>query len=284
MRTSEANIDFVLVQNFITSVRKRGASELSSFSKSLDESSISTPLLTWFFSNRASLPTEEKISKMIGEDSIRSKNVLGHSIFRQKKPSHSQIKNGVYLKSKELIHEVWPDYSNLIKTINPIISFQTEDKQHFESESNPHTFGEIIYNMESNCHVHWSEIIVHEIAHHYLNVLMATNVLDKNIHHKLKQLHYSHQRNSDRPLIGILHGVFAQSCILIFASKMILNPNTKKQDIEGAWKSFDRFSSFFENDLKTIQKNNLLFIPELTHFTSFAQTLVDQVNKIKRAK
>src|SRR5690606_19051776 len=96
------------------------------------------------------------------------------NIFKERCIRKYQEEEAIYREAVGIVKAVWPQFSELIQTINPRISLQTKDREQFESESDPKTFGEIIYNMKNGCPVHWAEILVHEIAHHYLTVLLGT--------------------------------------------------------------------------------------------------------------
>ena len=131
--------------------------------------------------------------------------------------------------------------------------------------------------MKSPCPVHWAEILVHEIGHHYLTILLGTTVIDAETKNKFKESRHSHQKQTLRPLIGILHGVFAQSCILIFASKILLDQMLSEKWKEGAQKTFDRYATIFPHDLKTVETSCLIFHPLIFDLIGLAKLYVDKV-------
>jgi len=274
----ENSFDLQLVEQFVATIRGKGAVVLSSSDSRYITQQISTPALVWLFSNRKNLPPHETLAEILDFDLQRQKSTIGHNIFKDRRiqnyPEHEAIHN----EALGIIEAVWPKYFELIQAINPRISFQTEDREQFESESDPKTFGEIIYNMKNPCPVHWAEILVHEIGHHYLTMLLGTTAIEVETKNKFKEAQHSHQRQSQRPLIGILHGVFAQSCILIFATKILLNKTFGEKWKYGAQKTFDRYAAIFPNDLKTVETNHLIFHQKIRELSEFAKLQVDQVH------
>lgn len=259
----EVGFDLHLVEKFIASVRKMGADVLPSSHSFSETNNVSTPILTWLFSNRNKLPSSYHLNEILLLDVDRQKHVIGNNIIKTPRNEYFLEKEELYQQAMSTISEVWPEIFALTETISPRISFQTDDRKEFESESDPKTFGEIIFNMKSTCPMYWAEIIVHEISHHYLTVLLGTIEIDGDLKNKFKKLRFSHQRSSERPLIGILHGVFAQTCILHFATNVILDPAYNLIYKAGARKSFDRYSKIFLKDLNTVRDEGLLFMPEL---------------------
>ena len=232
----ENPFDLQLVEQFVAAIRGKGAVVLSSSHSHYSAEEISTPALVWLFSNRNALPPSERVGEILVCDVQRQKIIIGHNVFKDRRTQEYPDQEGLHQRALEIIATVWPDIYELIKKISPRISFQTEDRAQFESESDPKTFGEIIYNMKNQCPVHWAEILVHEVGHHYLTVLLGTTAMPEETKTKFKETRHSHQRQSQRPLIGILHGVFAQSCILTFATRILLNEGFCQKWKDGALK------------------------------------------------
>lgn len=273
----EFSFDLQLVVQFVATIRGKGAVVLSSSNSRYSAELLSTPALVWLFSNRTALPLHDVLDEILDFDFKRQQTIVGHNIFKDRSIKKYPELEFIHEEALSIIKLVWPEIFELIRTIRPRVSFQTEDRAQFESESDPKTFGEIIYNMKNQCPVHWAEIMVHEIAHHYLTVLLGTMPLDAKTKDKFKESLHSFQRQSQRPLIGILHGVFAQSCILIFATKILLDDSSNEAWKSGAQKTFDRYASIFPNDLKTITDNQLFFHPAVKHLSEIAR---DQVEKV----
>ncbi|PIP89342.1 MAG: hypothetical protein COW79_13085 [Bdellovibrionales bacterium CG22_combo_CG10-13_8_21_14_all_38_13] len=213
-------------------------------------------MLAWIFSNRTNMSDKELLD-LIPLDMERQKNRVGHNILKERILEKYPIEEMLFYESVNIIKDSWKEFYDLINEIKPIVSFQTSDRGQFESESDAKFFGQIIFNMKSKCAVHWAEILVHEIAHHYLNVMLATTPMSSETKNKFKQEKYSHQRNAPRPLIGIFHGVFAQSCMLIYVEKV--QRSDLSQEIKSkALKTFERYGEIFSKDLETIIDEGLI--------------------------
>jgi HEXXH motif-containing protein len=204
-------------------------------------------------------------------------------VFKDSELHKFESEEILFKEAMSIIVQVWPEIGSLIERINPRISLQTTDRSQFESESDPKTFGEIIFNMKSDCPVHWAEILVHEIAHHYLTILLGTSGIDDKMKLKLKEEGFSNQRKSVRPLVGILHGVYAQCCILIFACNVLLNGEEFEQWQEGARKTYSRYAPIFPLDLATVEQEGILFHPSIVSLAERAGRLVSQVQVKDRA-
>jgi len=249
------NLD--LVRTFTSSLRKQGFSLIPPhLSASFSLSEFSTPMLAWIFSNRSNISDAELLG-LIPLDVERLKSKVGHNILKERILEKYPIEEMLFYESVNIIKDSWREFYDLINEINPIVSFQTNDRSQFESESDAKFFGQIIFNMKSKCSVHWAEILVHEIAHHYLNVMLATTPMSAETKNKFKQERYSHQRSGSRPLIGIFHGVFAQSCMLIYVEK--IQSSDLPQEIKSkAWRTFERYGEIFPKDLETIIEEGLI--------------------------
>ena len=279
----ENSFDIQLVEQFIAAIRERGVSVLSSSPFPFSKEQLSTSALAWLFSNRNALPAREIIMKVLDLDVERQKTVIGHNIFKESRIETYPEEEAIHEAALSIIKAVWPEFFDLIQVIQPRISFQTEDRSKFESESDPKTFGEIIFNMKNRSPEHWAEILVHEVGHHYLTILLGTTQIAPETKNKFKEQRHSHQRKSERPLIGITHGIFAQSCILLFATNVLLNNSLREKWGEGAQKTFDRYAAIFPNDLKTVEENQLLFHPKMRELSSLAKQQVEAVNSVRGA-
>lgn len=279
----ENSFDIQLVEQFVAAIREKGASVLSSSPFPFSKEQLSTPALAWLFSHRNALPAGEAVTKVLDLDVQRQKAVVGHNVFKEPRIETYPEEEAIHQQALLIIKTVWPDFFDIIQAIQPRVSFQTEDREKFESESDPKTFGEIIFNMKNRCPVHWAEILVHEVAHHYLTILLGTTQIAPETKSKFKEQRHSHQRKSERPLIGITHGIFAQSCILLFAAKVLLNNSLREKWGEGAQKTFDRYAPIFPNDLKTVEENQLLFHPKMRELSRLAKQQVESVNLAKGA-
>lgn len=268
----EIHFDLELVKKFIHAVRTRGEDELNRvFSdQRYSEIQLSTPMLAWLFSHRQTLGQEKLfIEKLIDLDLKRQKSIVGHFIFEDQKiekyPEHEEV----YAKAIELIATAWPEFYALIMIVQPRLSFQVDDRQEFESQTDAKTFGDIVYKMNSDCPAMWAEIIVHEVAHLYLNVLLATTKIDERIKLNFRNSRFSYQRRSERPLIGILHGVFAQSNILHFSTRLFMQAENEAVK-KGAQKTYRRFADVFLQDKETVLAEQMFFHEQLETFVQVA--------------
>ena len=252
-----------LVELYISHLREEGAKNApSSFDLTLLQNS-STPLLSWIYFNRNK--DLSLLDQMLEFDIIRNKQTIGPALLSDHQWEGYRKEKKLYSDAMAIIEKVWPSMYSLIKTTGPIISFiRPNDK--FESASDPHCFGEILYAMNSNCPIKWGEILVHEMAHHYLFVITATRNINEYLNRPFKDLRYSNLRGEKRPLIGIYHALLAQACMITFALK-ILDSNSDKSIKIKAMKIIDKFKIIFPLDLQTITDCNLInFDPAIRNF------------------
>lgn len=194
-------------------------------------------------------PKKDDIESMKALDTDRSRQgVTGTNIFsssppwRTPKPSDEQL----FVSAKRLIKRVWPAYGVILDALQPRMSL-TDKNDTFESSSDPKLFGQILYRFDSHDRCKAAEIIVHETAHHYLYAHFAKFASEaRSI--KWDELYYSAIRGQDRPLVGILHGVFAQKQMLLFADKL-----KESGEISGSKMIQDRFQKRFVCDLDSLK-------------------------------
>ncbi len=271
MVTNTMNLD--LVKKFIVSIRRRGENCLPTSLLHLSEK-LSTPFLTWVYSHQLSMePNKDKILELAKLDIKRSKTVTGHNIFADAVLETYPEQEERYQDARSVIEKYWNKVHDLIEVINPRVSLQIEGRR-FESESNPKEFGQIIYNMKKESIAYWIEILVHEIGHHYLTVLLGTTKMNGQFKAKLSQTAYSHQRDEERPLVGILHAVVAQSFMIIMASKILKDEKENIDLVQGAKRTFEKASVRFKEDLKTVKANNLIFRAEVENLLEMANNEV----------
>lgn len=262
----EAMFNIVLVERFIASIRKKGEVSLPSSLSSKNVETMSTPFLAWIFSQRRNDIDLNVIERTYELDQQRSKFVVGHSLFEDQNIMNYPDLEAKYLKAREIIKSYWPELDCLIEVIDPRVSFLPNSNLKYESSSDPKTFGEIIFNMEHPCVLRWVEILTHEIGHMYLNILLATSQMNSEIKSKLARRKFSNIRQEERPLIGIVHGVFVQAWMMIMAGKVIKGSNDN-DDYIGAVRTIDRFKKSFLEDYKTIYDEGLS--ETVTGFSSF---------------
>jgi len=257
------NFNSDLVRSYISFLRGEGQKYVPSplYSK---VSGMSTPLLSWIYFNRNN---QGDISSLVDFDRKRQFNTVGPYLVEQGPCHREDRKETRYNEALEIIKTVWLEMHSLIISISPMMSYP--GSMHvFESASDPKLFGEIIYRMDSDCPVKWAEILVHEIGHHYLYVITSTKKTDEIFNRAFKDTRFSNLKKETRPLIGIYHAVFAQSCMITLASKVLdsgLDHNKKLK----AEEILARFWDIFPKDLETITKCDLLDFD--AHIKSFIE-------------
>ena len=245
-----------IVKCYISYLRSEGIKSMpSDLHLQIKVQSLSTPLLSWVYFNRKG--DLSQLSKLVDFDVKRRKSTLGPCLLNTNTQwVEFTNKEKTYLEAMDIIKKAWPEIYLLIQVVSPIISL-TRDSDKFESASIPHLFGEILYCMKSNCPIKWAEIIVHEIAHHYLFVMTSVKKFDDFFNRPFRDIRYSNLRSENRPLIGIYHALMAQSCMITLAYK-VFEMNTSRKNKMAADKILHHFYKIFPLDFKTIEECGLL--------------------------
>src|SRR5690606_29916735 len=92
-----------------------------------------------------------------------------------------------------------------------------------ESVSDVKSFGQIHFNMKRRTATEWVEIISHETGHHYLLVMFAA-------FHRQLAIDWdtpvpSAIRGEERPLLGLMHAVMAESFMVFAAHRILVSPS-----------------------------------------------------------
>lgn len=267
MGTETTQFNSNLVRSYITFLRGEGQKYVPSPLLSQAER-MSTPLLSWIYFNRNN---PRNIATLVDQDRKRADHIIGSYLIEEKESLPDQDREEIYFEAMRDIELVWPEMHQLIKTIGPIISFPSSDHV-FESASDPKIFGEIIYRMDSQCPVKWGEILVHEIGHHYLYVITSTKKNGEVFNRPFKDIRFSNLKNERRPLIGIYHAVFAQSCMITYASKVLQSDLSEEKKLKSK-AILERFKEIFPKDLETIIEADLLDFDE--HIKKFIKEAKD---------
>ena len=247
------------MRSYLHVIRKEGAVSTLSFYQdafNLEElESLSTPLLSWLLHNRKQLPAITEIKKMIQRDEERKKTVCGYDIISDIEVSENLELENIFSEALEIVQQYFPEMYKIITIINPRVSFPLEGKT-YESASHPHSFGQIFYRMDSSSPTKWAEILVHEIAHHYVEAMTVSIKEIKELREIFIVEKDSAIRKEKRPLIGIFHGVIAQASILHLATN-ILEDTVDYQMKDGAKAMLNRFGESFIKDKVTIESSGL---------------------------
>lgn len=251
--------DLGLIKSYVAYLREEGGScllsSLPSFSNT-DLKKFSLPLLSWaYFSSEEE--RRLKLLSLIDRDRERKSVITGNDIFREDDVAIYKDKVRIYRRAISLIDSVWPEYSRVIDIIQPRLSL-TVSEDLFESASDPKTFGQITYSMDSDSPVKWAEIIVHELGHHYLNIVVTTHDDQEIFSQPWDESKYSAIRETDRPLIGIYHGAFAEACMISLALRILKNRETSQDYRLTAIRMIERFGPIFNKDYQTICENKVI--------------------------
>ena len=111
--------------------------------------------------------------------------------------------------------------------------------------------------MNSDCPIKWGEIISHEMAHHYIFVVLAAKQEKEIFNRRFKDIRFSSLRNEQRPLIGVYHALFAQTCMIIFASNVIKS-DLKEEYKAKSFEIIERHRGIFPKDLSTVTDSDIL--------------------------
>ncbi len=233
----------------------------------------SLPFLSWCYFSADNPEKKRRWTTLLELDLQRQEGVVGNDIFREEKFEHFSERETVYEEASQLVAMAWPQYGEMASIIRPRISGTTQNDL-FESASDPKTFGQILYNMKSDCPVKWAEIVVHELGHHYLNIILTTHSNQEVFDQPWDQRGHSAIRDTERPLIGIYHGAYSQACMLQLAMNILGNDNLRKYH-SGANRILKSFREKFLNDYQTIRTAGVLSFD--AHIRRFLEEVVSQL-------
>jgi len=268
-----------MVRSYVEFLKEEGAQAVLSSFPNISPQKVegaSLSLLSFCYFSSDDTAQIGKLENLIQIDQKRKAGVVGNDIFRCLDSELYQNHEETYRQAVDLISSVWPEYHAMIQAIEPRLAKTTDDDP-FESASDPTTFGQILFRMDTKCPVKWAEILVHELGHHYLNIIITTHEEQDVFNQPWDETKYSAIRDTDRPLIGIYHGAFAQACMLGLACRILSDSKTSSAQREGALRIIDRFYLSFQKDYQTIQEHGLLSFDD--HITEIIQTIkVDLAN------
>lgn len=243
--------DLEMVKSYILYLREEGGKCLLSSYPDISKADlkrVSLPFLSYcyFYTENS-----KKYKSLLKLDKLRQESIFGNDIFRTNISSILLSKETLHQESLQVIRRVWPEYFKLIQTIKPRLSRPTKNDL-FESASDPKIFGQILYRMDSKCPVKWAEILVHELGHHYLNIVVTTHEDQEIFAQPWDESKHSAIRNEDRPLIGIYHGMFAEACMLELALRILASDKMSSHYRSVALQMVERYGSLFKQDYQTI--------------------------------
>ncbi|MGE4107361.1 MAG: HEXXH motif-containing putative peptide modification protein [Bacteriovoracia bacterium] len=269
--------DLGMISSYVEFLREEGVRAILSsrpeISK-IDLSKLSLPIVSSCYFSAEDLNRSKQWGELFLRDQKRRKLVTGNDIFRSHESEIYSEKEKIYQEAISLIASTWPEYFKIVKAIQPRLAQTTIDDP-FESASDPQTFGQILYRMDSDCPVKWAEILVHELGHHYLNIVITTHDEQEIFDQPWDETRYSAIRDIDRPLIGIYHGAFAQACMLGLALRILRSKKIDRKYDQGAYRILERFTSTFQKDYETICGRGLLRFDE--HITDIIHIIRDEL-------
>jgi hypothetical protein len=177
-----------------------------------------------------------------------------------------------YQEAQQIIKIAWPEFSEIVDNVVEIVGLPPTG-ENFESASSPKLFGLVYYKMDSASSIKWAEVIVHEVAHHCLFVYSASNKFNRLC--DWQRLVKSAIRREKRPLIGLLHAVIAESCVIIFYKNLQrICPDMESSSVHSA---LTKFSIFLVDDFQELNRNFdlTLLAPELNCYIRQAYKIAE---------
>ncbi len=254
-------INLHLFGDYKSHLRNAGTKSLRSlgfFDDMIDE--LSTPLLSEVYYNRNSL-SRIRILELIQLDSDRKLE----KILTQEME-----------EALEIISTVWPEFRLLIRLgLERVVKRKAGEK--FESWSDPKRFGEIVFSYKRTTVLDWIEILIHEVTHIYLFAVTSQKKFMK--FKNLRQMRYSAIRETERPIIGIFHGLAVEANI-VYISNLMLNSNGISIEKDKILKMQKSFLTKFLQDFQVIENEGL------HKFDSMVEGAINSIlknNSLKRA-
>lgn len=174
-------------------------------------------------------------------------------------------------ESVNLLEIVWPELHKFNLELNPVYIEPIDGE--YESASDPKRFGLIEVRQKRKGIYPLAEILAHELAHHYLFILSSIPVQtqiqwEKQIYSSIKKM--------NRPLIGLLHGTYAQSFMAILAKKIESHFPNDNAAVEWVKSVKSRFRSGFSVDITNLKQEGALSVfPEVQTAISEAKAWFD---------
>lgn len=219
-------IDLSMAQAYIKAIRSQGQKSLEKrLKKDAEVEKNSTAFLSWCKYQLPRVDIQKNQILNILELDLKDPNGgVCQDIFSEFLDSY--LTDPLLCKKKvlfegalKIIETIEPQLFRFHSILKPRLSIPGTNFS-YESISDPKIFSQIYFSMTRETVMGWAEIMSHELAHQYLFVIYSAR--HKNINAPWKSSFFSAIRNSYRPLIGIFHGVMAES-FMIHLSKSVLN-------------------------------------------------------------
>lgn len=225
----------------------------------------STPFLSLLFYNNGKLIDENIVQKCLDVDADRMAMFTGPDLVMEQFGVEPRIVNDspsrdlekIFQDTMKHIRDVWPDLHDLVSVAIERMAYPP-NTEIYESASDPKYYGCIQYTMDSDSILKWAEIIAHETAHHYLFVLTANSKYSQAYDWRAEAL--SSIRSEIRPMIGILHGVVAETFIIQYLKR--LPDDFIERNLSEYNRSWNRFSKNLIEDYKELSKFGVDFPTE----------------------
>lgn len=227
----------------------------------LGEAVVASPSLcisAWlYYQIRLGQADPARVRALLSLDAVRSQFRSGYDITLSENLASNSAADALYAQAVHLIRKSWPEMADLIAFLDPRVSLPPESET-YESASDPLRFGQIYFNQKKATAIDWARVLVHEIAHHYLFILTAEWEAqgrrfpwDTSVYSSIKQ--------TRRPLIGLLHGAYAQACMLELASRIDRKlAEYDKSTADGVDWIFARYAAGYRQDKVTLREFDLI--------------------------
>ena len=273
-------LNYDLLSQYINQMKEHARKKLSgvySIDRSDDE--LSTVMASWImYSMETEKLTAAKVIELLKDDAKQRGSMVGTDIFFTSKSDSYQKEDELCKAGLDVIAKAWPDLTKLIQVIEPRIVKLRSDMEaidgDYESSSGQTMFGHIYFTMNRTNPMGWAEIVAHEVGHHYLFAIFSA--YHRSINAPWKESFYSAIRKTNRPLIGVFHGVVAESFMIYLAYKVLCRPDLSSLHGE-ARELFQRQADRFKVDFATVSQFGACKIEEtIDEITSSVAEIVNE--------
>lgn len=251
----ELNCD--LISQYIDQMRRHAQKKLSTkYSIECPGEELSTVMASWImYSLEGESLASDKVLELLKADANQRDSMVGTDIFSTSQTDSYKKESELCSAGIDIIADAWPQLAKLIKVVEPRIVKLRSDMEaidgDYESSSGQTMFGHIYFIMNRSNPMGWAEIVAHEIGHHYLFAIFSA--YHRNTTAPWKESFHSAIRKANRPLIGVFHGVVAESFMIYFAHKVLGRQNLSNLHGE-ARELFQRQADRFKVDFATVSQ------------------------------
>ncbi len=267
-----------LVRQYLQQTRVRGQAAIKEFllrhgADSVDTKDASSILHSWCIYHLANSDLEIAAFNELLEADRRAANFdLSVNILEPNLVEYDAGKRLLFRRACEILQTAWPQFYELMQVIQPRLYLPRSPRP--ESVSDVKTFGQVHFNMRRQTPVEWVEILVHEMGHHYLFVIYAA--FHKRVPAPWDQLVHSAIRGEDRPLVGVMHAVVAET-FMVYAAWRILQESSLSAEHADAKALLGRMAPNLLRDYATAAPFGVFAMePTLSHLIESAVHIAKQ--------